>query len=155
MLLCQSFTCMHVVLLTQEPAFWRRPWMHCTLFTSRRCTLYIKQCSSSLTYSNLEYRADELRETDVEWVSKTDTDEKKLLNKVITFVFFVHKKYSRSFIKWMLTILKLSYLSGPWMCQLRCGLCRVKKLSDFIKNILICALKMNEGLTGLERHEGE
>jgi len=31
----------------------------------------------------------------------------------------------------------------------------VKKLSDFIKNILICVLKMNEGLTGLERHEDE
>ncbi len=30
----------------------------------------------------------------------------------------------------------------------------VRKLSDFIKNILICVLKMNEGLTGLERHEG-
>jgi len=27
--------------------------------------------------------------------------------------------------------------------------------SDFIKNILICVLKMNEGLTGVERHEGE
>ncbi len=27
--------------------------------------------------------------------------------------------------------------------------------SDFIKNIFICALKMNEGLTGLERHKGE
>ncbi len=25
----------------------------------------------------------------------------------------------------------------------------------FIKNILICVLKMNEALTGLERHEGE
>ncbi len=32
---------------------------------------------------------------------------------------------------------------------------RVRELSDFIKNILICVLKMNEGLTGLERHEGE
>ncbi len=32
---------------------------------------------------------------------------------------------------------------------------RVKKLSDFIKNILICVLKINESLTGLERHEGE
>jgi len=30
-----------------------------------------------------------------------------------------------------------------------------KNLSDFIKNILICVLKMNEGLTGVERHEGE
>jgi len=27
--------------------------------------------------------------------------------------------------------------------------------SDFIKNILICVPKMNEGLRGVERHEGE
>ncbi len=32
---------------------------------------------------------------------------------------------------------------------------RVRELSECIKNILICVLKMNEGLTGLERHEGE
>ncbi len=32
---------------------------------------------------------------------------------------------------------------------------RVRDLADFIKNILICVLKMNGGLTGLERHEGE
>ncbi len=31
---------------------------------------------------------------------------------------------------------------------------QVRKLSDFIKNIFICVLKMNEGLTGLERDEG-
>jgi len=31
----------------------------------------------------------------------------------------------------------------------------VIQLSDFIKNILICVPKMNEGLTGLEQHEGE
>ncbi len=31
----------------------------------------------------------------------------------------------------------------------------LSKLSDFIKNILICVPKMNEGLTGLEWHEGE
>jgi len=30
-----------------------------------------------------------------------------------------------------------------------------KSLSDFIKNILICVPKMNEGLVDLERHEGE
>ncbi len=30
----------------------------------------------------------------------------------------------------------------------------VRKLSDFIINILICVQKMNEGFTGLERHEG-
>ncbi len=29
------------------------------------------------------------------------------------------------------------------------------ELSEFIKNILICAPKMNGGLTGLEQHEGE
>ncbi len=32
---------------------------------------------------------------------------------------------------------------------------RVRELLEFIQNILICVLKMNEGLTGLERHEGE
>ncbi len=32
---------------------------------------------------------------------------------------------------------------------------RVRELSDFIKNILICVPKMNEGLMGLERHEDE
>ncbi len=32
---------------------------------------------------------------------------------------------------------------------------RVRELSEFIKNILICVPKMNEGLTGFERHEGE
>ncbi len=31
----------------------------------------------------------------------------------------------------------------------------VRKLSDFVKNILICVSKMNEGLMGLERYEGE
>ncbi len=31
----------------------------------------------------------------------------------------------------------------------------VKELSECIKNILICVLKMNGGLTGLERHEGK
>jgi len=31
----------------------------------------------------------------------------------------------------------------------------VRKLSDSIKNIFLCVLKMNEGLTGLVLHEGE
>jgi len=39
--------------------------------------------------------------------------------------------------------------------HVRCCLWRVRELSDLIKNILICALKMSEGLTGLQRHEGE
>ncbi len=32
---------------------------------------------------------------------------------------------------------------------------RVRELSDLIKYILFCVLKMNEGLTGLEWYEGE
>ncbi len=32
---------------------------------------------------------------------------------------------------------------------------RVRELSEFIKNILICVPKMNEGFAGMERHEGE
>ncbi len=32
---------------------------------------------------------------------------------------------------------------------------RIREPSDFIKNILICVLKMNEGLMGLEQHEGK
>ncbi len=32
---------------------------------------------------------------------------------------------------------------------------RVRKLSNLIKNILICVLKRSEGLTGLEWHEGK
>ncbi len=39
--------------------------------------------------------------------------------------------------------------------QLHYCLRRIRELSDLIKNILICVLKMEEGLTGLERHEGE
>jgi len=31
----------------------------------------------------------------------------------------------------------------------------VIQLSDLIKNILICVLKMNESLMGLEQHESE
>ncbi len=33
-------------------------------------------------------------------------------------------------------------------------LSRIRNLSD-LKNILICVPKINEGLTGLEQHEGE
>ncbi len=38
------------------------------------------------------------------------------------------------------------YISWPWTCQLHCCLWRVRKLSDFTKNIWICVLKMNECL---------
>ncbi len=32
---------------------------------------------------------------------------------------------------------------------------RVRELTAYIENILICVTKMNEGLTSLEQHEGE
>ncbi len=38
---------------------------------------------------------------------------------------------------------------------LLCCIWRVRKLQYFIKNILILVLKMNEGLRGLEQHEGD
>ncbi len=40
------------------------------------------------------------------------------------------------------------YLTGPWTCQFPCCLCRVRKLSDFIINILICAPKITSTYTG-------
>ncbi len=49
----------------------------------------------------------------------------------------------------------LATFLGLGTLQLRCCQCRVRKFSYFIKNILICVPKMNEGLTGLERHEDE
>ncbi len=41
-----------------------------------------------------------------------------------------------------------------FLLSVSCSAVRVRKLSDFIKNILICVLKM-KGLTGLELHESE
>ncbi len=41
------------------------------------------------------------------------------------------------------------YLSGPWTSQFHCCLCRVRKLSDLIKTIIIL------GFMGLEWHEDE
>ncbi len=47
------------------------------------------------------------------------------------------------------------YVSFTWECFSCVFDSRVIKLSDFIKNILICVLKINDDLTGLEQHEGE
>ncbi len=71
---------MRVVLLTQDTAFWRRTQMFCALFTKREIH----------THASWNCR---------ERASRSDTEEKKLLNKFIIFAFFAHKKYSRSFIK--------------------------------------------------------
>ncbi len=81
----------------------------------------------------------------------------------VIIVFFVHKKYSCSFVKlrlnhWCLmdylTDVLARFLDRGTL-QVHCCLRRVRELSDMIKNILICVPKINKGLTGLERHEGE
>ncbi len=80
----------------------------------------------------------------------------ELMNKVVIFVFFMHKKYSHSsitlqlnpwchmdyFIDVLATFLELGTF------QLHCCLWRVRELSDVIKNIFICVSKTNESLTG-------
>ncbi len=87
----------------------------------------------------------------------------ELLNKVIIFVFFVHEKYTRSFVKLRLkhwchidyfNDLLATFLSLDHVRILAVN-GRVWKLSELIKNILICVLNLNEGLTDLQRHEGE
>ncbi len=86
----------------------------------------------------------------------------ELLNKVF-FFFFVHKKYSRSFVRLRLNPwCHINYFTDVFATFLDLDrgnyitvYGRVRELSEFIKNISICVLKMNGGLTGLERHEGE
>ncbi len=93
---------------------------------------------------------------------KTDIQEEKLFYKVVIFVFCAHKKYSHSFMKLRLNHwCHMDYFNdvlttflGHKMFQLHCFLWRVRKLSDLMKNILICVPKMNEGLTNLEWHGG-
>ncbi len=75
-------------------------------------------------------------------------EEKKFLNKVI-FVFFALKEYSRSF--YFNEVLAIFLGLEHVICAAVYG--RVRKVSNLIKNILICVLKMNEGLMGLERHD--
>ncbi len=73
------------------------------------------------------------------------------------------KKYSRSFIKLRLNhSWHMDYFNNvlTTFLDLERGSCVAvyagfRKLSDFIKHILICVPKMNEGLTGLEWHVGE
>ncbi len=82
-----------------------------------------------------------------------------ILNKVILFGFFAFEKYSRNFVKLRLNpwwhMNYFTDLLAMFRCLDPCCLRRVRELSDFIKNILICVLKMNGGLTGLARHEDE
>ncbi len=76
---------------------------------------------------------------------------RKLLNKVVIFIFFAHKKYSHRFVKlgwttdvtWTILTTFLGLERGSTFTVW------VRELSDFIKNILISVPKMNNGLTGL------
>ncbi len=47
------------------------------------------------------------------------------------------------------------YVSGPGNIAVVLLSMESLRTLGFNKNILICVRKMNEGLTGLERHEGE
>ncbi len=89
-----------------------------------------------------------------EWSSKTDTEKTKWLNKVIICVFFAHKKYSRSFRNlWLKHWCPMGYFNNVlttfWALNVSVALLSiwsVRKLSDFIKNIFICFLKMYKGM---------
>ncbi len=85
-----------------------------------------------------------------------------LLNKVFFFFLCIQKVFSSlqssdwtTDGRWTVLTMSLYCVSVPWPCKDPCSLWRVRELSDFIKNIAICVSKMNEGLLGLERHEGE
>jgi len=70
------------------------------------------------------------------------------LNTVVIFV-FAHKKYSRCFITLRLNHCShVDYFNNVFttFLDLECG----NFIVDFIKNILICVPKMNEGLTDVE-----
>ncbi len=76
-------------------------------------------------------------------------EEQKLLNKVVIFVFFAHKKYPCSFITlWLNHWCHKEYFNNVFLDRGRSIAVygRVRKLSDFIKNILICVQKINKGL---------
>ncbi len=80
-----------------------------------------------------------------------------------SFLFSLRTKYSRSFVKLGLNHWShMNYFNDvlvPFLSLDRVRILavygRVRELSEFINNILICVPKMNKGLMGLERHEGE
>ncbi len=47
------------------------------------------------------------------------------------------------------------YISGPGNVSVALLCMQGQRSFRFNKNVLICVLKMNEGLTGLEQHDGE
>ncbi len=98
------------------------------------------------------------------WLGREDIVEKSSISLfiVVIFVFLAHKKFSRSiklqlnhwchmnnFNNVLTTFLGLEHGS----CVAVYAGSESSQISS--KNILICVPKINEGLTGLERHEGE
>ncbi len=103
--------------------------------------LQLTQPSSQICNENLNFYS---------IITKRWCGGEELLNKVVIFVFFVYKMYSRSFIKlWFNHWCNMDYFNNVLMFlglgtfQLHCCLWRIRKLSYFIKNILICVPKMN------------
>ncbi len=74
-----------------------------------------------------------------EWWQRL-TGREELLNKVVIFVFFAHKKYSRSFIKLQLNHWCHMDMVVPLLSM------QGQKALRFHQNILICVLKANKGL---------
>ncbi len=72
-----------------------------------------------------------------------------------TFIIYYTNYYGwTTYVTW--TILTMSLLPF-WALNVSVALLSMQgqKALGFHQNILICVPKMNEGLTGLERHEGE
>ncbi len=87
----------------------------------------------------------------------------ELLNKVVIFVFFAYKKYSRSFIMfqlnhwWQMDYFGDVFLTFLGLDSVNCLAVNgtVTSLLVFIQNILNCVPKTNKAFTGLERHGGK
>ena len=102
--------------------------------------------------------------------STADTEERiwrdrgeELLNKVVIFVFFVYKKYSRRFITLQLNHWwQMDYYDDAFHTFLDLDTViylavygTVSSLPVFIQNILNCVLKANKAFTGSEQHGGK
>ncbi len=117
-----------------------------TLYRHSNTTYMFKAQKGSK--KNMKIVHDVTSEVQQEYFS--DRKEKKLLNKVVILVFFVHKKNSRSFITLLLNhrYIILMFFTIPFWALNVLVVLLSRKLLDFIKNILICVLKINDG------HEG-
>ncbi len=100
-------------------------------------------------------KSDEETNSSTSWMARERTFSAKYIFFVClnnSFKWIVHPKMrSLSLITLLNHWCHMDYTS----CKDPCCLWRVRELSECIRNILICVLKMNECLTGLERHECE